>query len=100
MGFVKNFLKRIIWKLTIVDSGNPYIAVVKAEYIGDYKLLVSFSDGENRIFDGKMLEGEVFEPLKDEEYFKNFYIESGAVTWNERLDCSPYSMYYNGEKTE
>jgi hypothetical protein len=48
--------------------------VVDAEYISDYKIKVTFDNGKERVVDcSKWLKGELFEPLKDTEYFKSFF---------------------------
>lgn len=44
--------------------------VIDAEYLSDYKIKLTFDNGEKRIADcWKWLNGEVFEPLKDKQYF-------------------------------
>ena len=49
-------------------------------YVSEYKLLVTFEDGSVRLVDlAGELEGEIFEPFKDINYFKK-------VTVNEDLD--------------
>ena len=59
-------------------------------------MLVSFSTGEKRLFDATILQGEVFEPLKKEDVFKNPVIDHGVVTWDDgNIDCAPEFMYDN-----
>ena len=44
-----------------------------------------------------VLEGEVFEPLKNPEVYENSKLEYGIVTWNNgEIDCSPDFMYEKG----
>ncbi len=86
----------------IIDSGIPYLKIVKAEYLGAFKLFLEFSDGAEKVYDGKeLLHGPAFEPLQDEEVFKNFKLVRGAVTWlDETVDCSQYHMYDYGTDVE
>ena len=82
----------------IVYGGEPVtnikISCVKA--LDDMIMLVSFSTGETRLFDATILQGEVFEPLKQEDVFTNPVIENGVVTWNDgSIDCAPEFMYDN-----
>lgn len=57
-------------------------------------LLLTFEDGEKRLFDAHKLNGPAFECLKNPEVFKTANIEFGAVTWlNGEVDCAPEFMY-------
>ncbi len=59
-------------------------------------ILLTFSNGETRLFDATVLNGEAFEPLKDDNVFKNPTIDHGVVTWlNGEIDISPEFMYEN-----
>lgn len=59
-------------------------------------MLVTFSNGETKLFDATILTGQVYESLKDDKIFKNPVIEHGVVTWNDGdIDCSPEYMYKN-----
>ncbi len=71
---------------------NIKVTAVKA--LDDMIMLVTFSNSETRLFDASVLEGPVFEPLKDDEVFKACNIEFGVVTWkNGEIDCAPEFMY-------
>jgi hypothetical protein len=49
-----------------------FMHVTKARYCGDYKVWVSFNDGaEGEIDLFSELYGELFEPLKDKEFFSS-----------------------------
>lgn len=72
------------------------IQVVSATPLDDMMMLLTFSTGEQRLFDATVLAGPAFEPLKDEKVFKNCQIVDGIVTWmNEEIDCAPEYMYEN-----
>ena len=67
-----------------------------ARYIGGYRLELSFEDGRVRELD---LEGEpwgeVFEPLRDLDQFKNFRIdrELHTIVWPTGADLAPEYFY-------
>jgi hypothetical protein len=47
-----------------------FIHVTNAEYCGEYKVWLSFNDGtEGEIDLASELYGQVFEPLKDKDFF-------------------------------
>ena len=50
--------------------------VIDAKYIKDYTLYLRFPDGsEGEVDFEQELEGEIFAPLKDISYFKNFTVD-------------------------
>ena len=68
------------------------IRIEKARYVSDYKLWLRFSDGaEGEVDLQNQLNGEVFEPLKDTQTFKNFILNSDlhTVTWPNGADFAP-----------
>lgn len=68
--------------------------VVRAEYLGDFRLLVAFSDGSvNTIDFAGWLRGPVFEPLRDPQYFQKFFIDGGTVMWPNGADIAPETLY-------
>ena len=68
--------------------------VVTAEYRGDYRIHLSFSDGvEGTVDFASWLSGPVFEPLKDRAYFARFFIEGGTVAWPNGADIAPETLH-------
>jgi hypothetical protein len=70
--------------------------VTDAKYIKDYTIYLRFSDGS----DGEVnleydLDGEIFEPLKDISYFKDFSFnqELRTVVWPNGADFAPEFLY-------
>ena len=56
--------------------------------------MVTFSTGEQRLFDTTVLTGSAFEPLKEEKILANYTIFHGVVTWmNGETDIAPETMY-------
>ena len=71
------------------------IQVISAKPLDDMMIL-TFSTGEQRLFDATILTGKEFSPLSDENIFKNCKVVDGVVTWlDEEIDCAPEYMYTN-----
>lgn len=68
--------------------------VVNAEYIAGYRILITFKDGTTGEvdFEGE-LDGPIFEPLKDQAYFRRFYIEGHTLAWDNGADFAPEFVY-------
>lgn len=61
-----------------------FLHVISLEYIGDYKIQVSFNNGIEGIADlENELYGEVFEPLEDIDNFKKIKVdpEIDTILW-------------------
>lgn len=70
------------------------IWITKAEYIESFKVELTFNDGIVGIVDLKNhLEGEVFEPLNEIAFFKNFELDSWTLTWPNDSDFAPEFLY-------
>ncbi len=68
--------------------------VVKANYIDGYRLLLQFNNGEWRVVDlSNSLNGTVFAPLKDINFFKRFSIKFNTVEWENGADFAPEYLY-------
>ena len=74
-----------------VPLGPRVIEVIPND---DYKLFITFNNGENRVFDAQeLLEVEVFAPLKNISFFKSAKVEFGTVVWPLGIDCCPDVLY-------
>ncbi len=70
--------------------------VIEARYVRDYVLHVQFSDGQAGDVDLEgELYGEVFEPLREPAYFRQFHLRTdlGTVTWPNGADFAPEFLY-------
>jgi len=70
-------------------------------YVSQYKLLVTFENGVVKLVDLKpYLDGEVFEPLKDIDYFKTVRVNADidTIVWDNDADVSPDFLYEIGEE--
>lgn len=67
-----------------------FLHITEAKYIDSYKLWLKFNDGtEGQIDLSSELYGEIFEPLKDISYFKQFSIQGNTVAWENGADFAP-----------
>ncbi len=70
--------------------------VIDAKHIKDYTLYLRFSDGsEGEVDFEHELEGEIFEPLRDIFFFKDFRVdqELHTVVWPNGADFAPEFLY-------
>ena len=66
--------------------------VTEAHYISGQTIWLRFSDGaEGEVDLSSEIHGEVFEPLRDLEYFRKFEVsrELGTVVWPNGADFAP-----------
>jgi hypothetical protein len=66
------------------------------EYLGDYRLFLSFNNGESGEVDlSGRLHGEVFEPLRDKSLFATAYQHPMALTvaWKNGTDLAPEFLF-------
>jgi len=69
-------------------------AVIHAEYRGDYHIHLTFNDNSEKTVDFcPWLDGPVFEPLKDLNYFRRFFLDGGTVVWPNGADIAPETLY-------
>jgi hypothetical protein len=74
-----------------------YVTAVRHE--SDYRLLLTFDDGSLRLVDLRdQLFGEVFEPLKDINYFKTVRVnpDLDTIVWANGADLAPEYLYEAG----
>jgi len=71
---------------------NPYVKSVQSQ--DDYCLLLTFENGEKRIFDLKpYLSKGVFTRLQNIALFKTVRVVSGSVEWHGEIDLSYDTLY-------
>ena len=70
------------------------VTIVSAVYKHDYTLHLVFNDGVAADVDlSSFLDGSVFEPLRDTEYFKKFFLDGWTVTWPNGADIAPETLH-------
>jgi hypothetical protein len=68
--------------------------VVRAEYVKDYVLDITFNDGTEKLIDiSQWFRGPIFEPLRNKAYFRKFFIEGATVGWPNGADIAPETLY-------
>jgi len=75
-------------------------SVIQAEYRGDYRIRLIFNDDSEATVDfSQWLDGPVFEPLKDREYFRRFFLDGGTVAWPNGADIAPETLYEEAKES-
>lgn len=72
------------------------IKILKADYLRERILRLYFSDNSYGDYDLQPLidrQTELVIPLQDETYFKQFYLELGALCWRNGLELSPGNIH-------
>jgi hypothetical protein len=72
------------------------IKVMEARYLANFQVALIFSDGREGVFDGQAMlvrSGSLLEPLRQEAYFRRFFIDAGALCWPNGLELSPARLY-------
>ena len=70
--------------------------VIDASFVENYTLHIRFSDGsEGEVDFEHELDGEIFKPLKDISFFKNFTVnqELHTIVWPNGADFAPEYLY-------
>ena len=78
-----------------------FLHVTEVRLTKDYELQVTFSDGVVKEVDlADELYGEVFEPLKDPELFKQVRVNSdtNTIEWPNGADFAPEFLYEHGRE--
>lgn len=73
------------------------ITVEDVEYIKDYILRLRFSNGKTKDVNIlPLLNGALFEPLKDKHNFIQFGLTGGTIEWYNGADFAPEYLYSKG----
>lgn len=78
-----------------------FLHVEHVEYIEDYRLRIRFNNGIEKEVDlSSELYGEVFEPLKNINAFRQVYINSNTNTieWKNGADFAPEFLFEIGKE--
>jgi Protein of unknown function (DUF2442) len=68
------------------------IKIIQVQHLQDKVLRLSFSDSSYGDYDLQPLiarQTELVMPLNDEAYFKQYFLELGALCWRNGLELSP-----------
>lgn len=70
--------------------------IVEARYVQDYTVWLRFEDGtEGEVDLSSELHGPIFEPLKNQAYFRSFRVnpDTGTIEWPNHADFAPEFLY-------
>lgn len=71
------------------------IKLVAAEYVNDHEIRLRFSDDSHGVFEfAPFLDARtpMTEPLRDPAFFRQFFLELGALAWPNGFDLSAASL--------
>lgn len=77
-----------------------FLHVETVEYLDDYRLRLTFNNQAIEDIDlAQELYGDIFEPLKDIEYFKQVFLnpETNTIEWPNGADFAPEFLYDLGQ---
>ena len=75
------------------------LKVKNAKYISEFKVMITFNDGVIREVDlQNELDGDIFRPLQNIDYFKSFFIDCGTISWSNGADFAPEYLYLISKK--
>ncbi|MBE6051057.1 MAG: DUF2442 domain-containing protein [Clostridium sp.] len=71
-----------------------YLSVKQVKPLEDFKLLLTFENGEARIFDmNPYLEKGIFKELKDIRMFNSVKVSFDSIEWQNEADMDPEVLY-------
>lgn len=75
--------------------------VRRAEYVSGYRFHLWFNDGTDGEIDLRnRLDGPIFEPLRDINFFQRFRVEGHTLAWQNGADFAPeYLRALAGEES-
>ena len=80
-----------------------FLHVTSVTYLGKYELRLTFDDGITKDVNLRdELYGEVFEPLKDEGFFRQVKVntDTNTIEWPNGADFAPEFLYEVGRELE
>ena len=73
---------------------TPAWVVTDVTARSDYTLLLTFSDGERKVYNARpLLKKPIYAPLKSLPLFLMAKPACGTVVWNDDLDIAPEHLY-------
>ena len=71
-----------------------FLEIAKAVYLENYRISLTFNNGETKTVDLQSeLNGTVYEPLRQLDYFKNFQVKYNTIEWANGADYAPEYLY-------
>ena len=73
---------------------NPVWVVKKVQANPDYTLLLTFEDGERKLYNARpLLQKELYKDLRRPDFFMRAKVSCGTVEWDENIDIAPEYLY-------
>ena len=67
---------------------------IAVECLGDYKLLITFSNGEKKLYNAQDdIHQGVLTKLQNKSFFAQAKIARGSVIWDDEIDIAPETLY-------
>ena len=74
-----------------------FLEVSQAEYLEKYRIKLTFNNGESKTVDlQNELNGKVYLPLRQLDFFKRFQVKYNTVEWANGADYAPEYLYAIG----
>ena len=68
--------------------------IIKAQYVKDYILRLTFNNGEIRLVDfTPLMQKGICTKLQDMDYFRSFTLDPFTVDWNNEIGFAPRYLY-------
>ena len=86
-----------------MSTWTEYPKIKAVEPLAHQRLMVSFHNGEQRLYDfGSQLDSPPFAPLRNEALFKCARVDIGGygVIWNDEIDIAESELWLNGQPVE
>ena len=79
------------------NFNNKNLKIINLKIISELCMLITFSNGEKRIFDAQFLmKYPIYKKLQDFNVFKSAHIENGTIVWdNGAIDIGVDTVYNN-----
>ena len=75
-----------------------FLEVSKAEYLDNYRIKLTFNNNEIKTVDlQNELNGEVYIPLHQLDFFKKFKLKFNTIEWENGADYAPEYLYAIGK---
>ena len=76
-----------------------FLEITEAKYLNDFRMLVSFNNGESRLFDFATIVDRypIFAPLRDKSTLQQFHISDTLEWCNGTIDIAPEYILEHGE---
>jgi hypothetical protein len=71
-----------------------FLHVTSAHHLTGHQIELEFNDGQTGVIDlADALDGPIFAPLREVDYFRQFQLEGLTLTWPNGADFAPEFLY-------